>query len=637
MKKTIQHIVFCSFVLLGLLGCDKYLDIVPDKTQEVSLMFQRKEAAYPALVTCYSYLPQNDGLYATFTLASDELTTPLAKEPNSIKLMKGQQVADNPIMSFWSGYGASGRGQGSLWDGIRACNTLIANIDQAVDMTQVEKNTWKAEATVLKAYYHFLLLNYYGPIPTVDVNLPIDASDEELRVHRNTVDEVVTYILNTLDLSISDLPERVTGSNDLGRMDQVIAHAIKSKVSLYAASPFFNGNSEFYSDFLNHEGVHFFNQNNEISKWETAAISAEDAIAAALAQGAELYKYTGSVPRHDQSNFQYITIRTLYDIKYSIVDKWNSEVLWGDSNPVNDWWRLQSGALMKDPTASSVQAAWQWVAPTMRMAELYYTENGLPIEEDLMHDFSDKFSTVRVSSSQKMYALPGLKTAKLHLHREPRFYSSIGFDAGQYRAWGELWNLRMKKGQTHGRIANSSDYLITGFSLKKLIHPDSEGDAYDKLIRYPWPNARLAELYLNYAEALNEAYGPSQAVYDALNVVRSRAGIPDVEVVWSNASLAKNVNKHTTQSGLREIIRQERMIELAFEGHRYNDIRRWKLADQYFNSNVRGWSVDENSDANFYKVIDVGIRSFETPRDYLHPIQTSELVTNPNLIQNPQW
>ena len=95
--------------MLGLLGCDKYLDIVPDKTQEVSLMFQRKEAAYPALVTCYSYLPQNDGLYATFTLASDELTTPLAKEPNSIKLMKGQQVADNPIMSFWSGYGASGR------------------------------------------------------------------------------------------------------------------------------------------------------------------------------------------------------------------------------------------------------------------------------------------------------------------------------------------------------------------------------------------------------------------------------------------------------------------------------------------------------------------------------------------------
>ena len=637
MKKTIQHIVFCSFVLLGLLGCDKYLDIVPDKTQEVSLMFQRKEAAYPALVTCYSYLPQNDGLYATFTLASDELTTPLAKEPNSIKLMKGQQVADNPIMSFWSGYGASGRGQGSLWDGIRACNTLIANIDQALDMTQVEKNTWKAEATVLKAYYHFLLLNYYGPIPIVDVNLPIDALDEELRVHRNTVDEVVTYILNTLDLSISVLPERVTGSNDLGRMDQVIAHAIKSKVCLYAASPLFNGNSEFYSDFLNHESVHFFNQNNEISKWETAAIAAEDAIAAALAQGAKMYQYSSTPPKYDENNYENIFYKTFYDIRFSILEKWNDELLWGDSSPVNDWWRLQSGALMKDPTASSVQAAWQWVAPTMRMAELFYTKNGLPIDEDHSFYYERRYGTVVVPNDKKNYARPGLRTAMLHLDREPRFYTNIGFDSGEYRGWNELWTLRMKKGQTHGRIANSSDYLITGFSLKKLVHPESEGDAYDKLIRYPWPNARLAELYLNYAEALNEAYGPSQAVYDALNVVRSRAGIPDVEVVWSDSNLAKNVNKHTTQSGLREIIRQERMIELAFEGHRYNDIRRWKLADQYFNSNVRGWSVDENSDASYYKVIDVGIRSFETPRDYLHPIQTSELVTNPNLIQNPQW
>ena len=637
MKKTIKHIALYSFVLVGFLSCDDYLDIVPDKTQEVSLMFQRQEAAYTALVTCYSYLPQNDGLYATFTLASDELTTPLAKEPNSIKLMKGEQVADDPFMSFWSGYGASGRGQGSLWDGIRACNTLIANIDQAVDMTQVEKNTWKAEAKVLKAYYHFLLLNYYGPIPIVDVNLPIDASDEDLRVHRKTIDEGVTYILNTLDSAIADLPDRTTGNNDLGRMDKVIAYAIKSKVSLYAASPLFNGNSEFYSDFVNHEGTPFFNQNVEVSKWEMAATIAKEAIDIAVAQGAAIYQFTSSPPKYDETNYDNPFYKTFYDLKFSVLEKWNPELLWGDSSPVNDWWRLQSGVLMKDPTASSVQAAWQWIAPTMRMAELFYTKNGLPIDEDNTYNYERRFGTTVVSNDKKNYARPGLRTAELHLNREPRFYTNIGFDSSEYRGWNELWTLRMKKGQTHGRIANTSDYLITGFSLKKIVHPDSEGDSYDKLIRYPWPNARLAELYLNYAEALNEAYGPSQAVYDALNVVRVRAGIPYVEVVWSDGSLAKTLNKHTTQSGLREIIRQERMIELAFEGHRYNDIRRWKLADEYFNTNVRGWSVDEKTDANYYKVIEVGMRSFATPRDYLHPIKTSELITNPNLIQNPQW
>ena len=637
MNKAIKHIVLYSFVLVGFLGCDEYLDIVPDKTQELSLLFQRKEAAYTALSSCYHYLPQNDALYSTFVLASDEVTTPLAKEPNSIKFMRGEQDSDDPYMSLWSGYNAAGRGQGSLWEGIRVCNTLIENIDQVVDMEQEEKDSWKAEAQVLKAYYHFLLASTYGPIPITDVNLSIDASDEELRVRRNTVDETFDYIMNTLDAAIGFLPERVTSNNDLGRMDSVIALSIKSRVSLYAASPLFNGNTEFYSNFLNHEGNHFFNQNFELSKWEIAAKDAKDALDAALAQGAEIYTYTGDVPRYEIPYFQYNTITSLYDIRYALVDKWNSELIWGDSNPVNDWWRIQSGALMKKPTASSVQAAWQWIAPTLRMAELYYTENGLPIEEDLTYDYANRFTTVTVSDSQKMFARPGYKTAKLHLEREPRFYSSIGFDSGQYRGWGELWTLRMKKGQPYGRIAETNDYLITGFSLKKIIHPDSEGDNYDKVIRYPWPNIRLAELYLNYAEAMNEAYGPSQEVYDAIDVVRNRAGIPDVQTAWSDSSKAKNANKHTTQDGLRDIIQHERMIELAFEGHRYHDIRRWKLADEYFNSNVRGWSVDETTNDGFYQIIEVGQRSFLSPRDYLHPIKTNEIITNPNLIQNPEW
>jgi hypothetical protein len=156
-------------------------------------------------------------------------------------------------------------------------------------------------------------------------------------------------------------------------------------------------------------------------------------------------------------------------------------------------------------------------------------------------------------------------------------------------------------------------------------------------VRYPWPNSRLAELYLNYAEAMNEAYGPSQEVYDALNIVRERAGIPHIETIWSDATIVKTPNKHTTKDGLREIIQQERMIELAFEGHRYIDIRRWKLADEYFNTPVFGWSVDESTEAAFYQTKQVGVRSFLSPRDYLHPIKTSELTTNPNLIQNPNW
>ena len=634
--KNLCKPLFGLAILFNFLGCNDYLDIVPDRTQEVSLMFERKDAAYTALVTCYSYLPQNDDLYGTFALASDEITTPFAKEPNSIKLMKGEQNADDPIMNLWSGYGG-GKYQGSLWDGIRSCNLLIDNIDSVADMDQEEKNSWAAEAKLLKAYYHFLLAIHYGPIPIVDSNLSIDSSDKELRVFRESVDDVFAYILQTIDNAVIDLPERVITTNDLGRMDQVIAHAIKSKVALYAASPLFNGNSELYSDFLNHQGNPFFNQNVDATKWEVAASIADVAIKAALSQGASIYNFTETPNPYDVNNFNDDFYQTLYDLKYSITDKWNSELIWGDSSPVDSWWRIQSGVLMKNPTASSVEAAWQWISPTLRMAELFYTKNGLPIDEDLDFDYDNRYEVVRIETYQRQYGRPYNRTVRLHLNREPRFYSSLGFDTGQYRAWGELWNLRMRKGQTHGRIAQTSDYLITGYALKKLVHPDSEGDTYDKVVRYPWPNSRLAELYLNYAEAMNEAYGPSQEVYDALNVVRERAGVPHIETIWSDATIVKTPNKHTTKDGLREIIQQERMIELAFEGHRYIDIRRWKLADEYFNTPVFGWSVDESTEAAFYQTKQVGVRSFLSPRDYLHPIKTSELTTNPNLIQNPNW
>ena len=87
----------------------------------------------------------------------------------------------------------------------------------------------------------------------------------------------------------------------------------------------------------------------------------------------------------------------------------------------------------------------------------------------------------------------------------------------------------------------------------------------------------------------------------------------------------------------RDIIRQERLIELSFEGNRYNDLRRWKLAEEYFNSPVFGWSVNETTVSGYYNITQVGIRSFNYPRDYFHPISINEITINPNLIQNPGW
>lgn len=631
------RVIIISLVVLMVAACQDYLDIVPDKTQELELLFDRQEQAFKALATCYSYLPNNDDLYGTHVLMTDELTTPIRQVTNGIEIMRGKQNVNNPLLGLWSGYNG-GEYQHSLFRAINDCNIFIDNIHQVPDMTENEKDIWKAEVTFLKAYFHFLLVQSYGPIPIVEQNLPISAPIEQIRVSRNTVDECFDYIVTKIDEAMEVLPDRIISNLYLGRVDKTIAAAIKSRVLLYAASPLFNGNAEFYQNFTNNDGQPLFNTGYDPEKWIKAKEAAEEAINIALNNGVDMFMYNGDVLVVDQRDMQSPLVQSLYHYRYMFTQKWNKELIWGNSNPVTSWYQIQAASLMKSPVSSSNEAAWQWLSPTLRMAENYYTKNGLPIDQDLTYDYDGRFDLVTVPAANRLEAQTNQQTVGLHLNREPRFYASIGFDRGFNRAWGEKFPLRMRKNEKPGgRQGNSNDYLVTGYLLKKYVDISSEGNSYDKLIKYPWPLIRMAELYLNYAEASNEVNGPSQEVFDALNKVRARVNLPAIETVWSNPALAKTVNKHLDKAGLREIIFQERSIELAFEGHRYQDIRRNKLADKFFASPVEGWKVDEVEAVNFYTLTNVGERSFITPRDYLQPIAIDEITKNPNLVQNPGW
>ena len=636
-----KDIRFIIILVVGCLSsCSDYLDVVPDKTQEISLMFERRETAIKALASCYHFLPELDGVYSNYSFASDEMTTPVAKSTPGVNIMRGKQNVAESILGYWTDYD----GQGSLYKGIRYCNTFIENIDEVNDMTALEKTQWKAEAIFLKAYYHFLLMSQYGPIPIADVNLPIDAGVNEVRVKRSPVDEVVDYIVRTIDLAMVDLKDRITSTNDMGRIDQLIAKSIKSRVLLYAASPLFNGNALYYQDFKDKDGVQLVNTVYDAEKWKKAADAAKEAIVFAEKCGMKLYTYNGVIPSWDVEHYKEPQIKALYDYRYMMVDGWNSELIWGNSNPVSggDWWKIQAAANIINQNVSSTEAAWQWAVPTFDQVEAYYTKNGLPIDQDITFKYDTRYECKGiVRDLDTLYAVRNQAIPYLHLGREPRFYASIAFDRGFYRTWGEKWSLLMRKGELHGRKGSSNDYTITGYLVKKLCHPSSEGSSYDKLIDYPWPIIRLAELYLNYAEAMNEYYGPSSDIYDALNVIRDRAYIPHVEDVWADESLTLNPGKHLTKDGLREIIQQERRIELAFEGNRNYDVRRWMQADKYFNGTVMGWMVDETDRNKFYNnnkgPVSVQQRSFITPRDYLHPIKYSEITVNSNLIQNPGW
>lgn len=136
-----------------------------------------------------------------------------------------------------------------------------------------------------------------------------------------------------------------------------------------------------------------------------------------------------------------------------------------------------------------------------------------------------------------------------------------------------------------------------------------------------------------YAEALNEVKdAPDAEVYKYIDLVRERAQLKGVVESWASSSTLPD--KPTTKSGMREIIRRERMIELAFEGHRYHDLRRWKLAYQYMNKPIQGWEwiKDDN---------EMVLRTQFSPKfdrkDYLWPISLNNLLVNSNLKQNPGW
>ena len=176
---------------------------------------------------------------------------------------------------------------------------------------------------------------------------------------------------------------------------------------------------------------------------------------------------------------------------------------------------------------------------------------------------------------------------------------------------------------------------MSGIWPKKLVHDETvltkTNITYQK---YPFPIMRMANLYLLYAEALNEIKAPYTEVLPWIDKVRERAGLEGVETAWTNHST--DPEKFKDQTGLREIIHQERLIELSLEGQRYWDIRRWKKALTEFNKPVTGWNLLYNSADDYYKETLIYNQTF-TVRDYFWPIVDAETWRNKNLKQNYGW
>jgi hypothetical protein len=568
--------------------------------------------------------------------------------------MQNRQSENNstttPMLGTWSGTG-SGK---PLYVGINTCNIFIDMIDGVEDMEANEKADWKAQALFLKAYYHFMLLQQYGPIVIMDKAVSPEDDPSSLYASRSKIDACFDYIVRTLDKAIPDLLLRKTGS-DLGQIDKLGATAIKARVLFYSASPFYSGNED-YTDFQDHDGQLFFPQDDAATKkakWEKALVAINDAITLCENNGLELYKYTNKMLPDDLEDAkENPKMQTLYDLRMLICDQWNKELIWGCSNVFptdNDLFSDGNIILPIGYTGQQTRSyCTNYLGATYRNLERYYTANGLPLDEDNTFDRSSMYDVAYTPapadpeySETRGILQPNAETINLYLNRELRFYANVGITGGYWRAFGNRISTTFYANGPAGRFPPGSYnayYFWSAIGAQKVVHIESRGVSSRDVVTYPTPIIRLADLYLMKAEALNESLdAPTQEVWNAIDKVRRRAGIPNVEDAYTGAYVTgKALNKHIQKTGMRDIIAHERKVEFAFEGQIFWDMIRTRKAPEEFSTPAMGWSANGSDAEGFFKLQLLQIRTF-TLRDCLWPIDLDELTRNVNLIQNPGW
>ena len=642
----ISLILAVAGTFIGVSSCNNFLDVVPDDgVARIDMAFNLRSTAIRYLGTCYSFMPQDGNVAGDpAMLTGDELwdlvgrivSNTSARVPNTLfQIARGYQSASNVRANDWA----------TMYQGIRCCDILVQNIDNVPDMTYEEKEQWKAEVTFLKAYYHFHLVRKWGPVPIIRESLPIDSDMETVRVYRDNIDTCFNFIIRLLDQAMDRLPLTPESTDMYGRITKPICAALKAKVAVYAASPLFNGNEE-EAALVDNEDRRLFPEKTEAQKeerWDFAVKACADAIAVCeqanitLYEGKELsYRMTDSLKRT-------LILRNAFN------QRWNSELIWGNTQSSSSAMAAFQMWTMPNMTDfSHSTGGYRFIGVPMKIVDQFYTKNGVPITNDNQWSGVNTQELKTVTSEYNYYLEEGYTTVAQNFDREPRFYAFLGFDGGKWL--GELSNyndlapeevpsIACRNGGHEGKSGGEVG-PVTGYFAKKLypLACNFTGQNAFTSYWYPWPILRLTDLYLLYAEAINEAEGPngehSADMFKYLNKVRERAGIPDVKTSWDTHSNSPGYYK--TQFGMRTIIRRERSIELAFESERYWDIRRWKEAPNEYQKGIYGYTMIGSTPEDYYVKKLIATQTFGL-KDYFWPINTYYLDRNPNLVQNLGW
>lgn len=476
----------------------------------------------------------------------------------------------------------------NCYAGIRKAFIYIENIDKVPDISNDEKTQMKMECKILIALRYHTLIRSFAGVPLL--KKAVLAEDDLSQIKRASFEECIDYIIELCDEAINNpltIDQYATGWR--GRVTRGVAYAVKARTLLYAASPLYNTSSPIIS-YGTADDVMLAYMNYDRNRWKKAADANKSLLDWAKGVGAISLINTGN-PYKD---FSMATSR-----------EDNNEIILANKT-------IGNGSNGSDGFTRYYMSAKNIMDFNKGNAILF---NGLI--QFYKADGTDQ-SWPRLGESRPFTEY----TTKMH-EMEPRllatawiFGESPMMCPNQY-----TWNFNalpgLKSGELHGCAA-----------LLKFCY-DYQGESYKE-----FPVFRLAEFYLSYAEALNEYESvPPQEVYDALNIIRKRAGLP---------LIAKSDSKYNTTETFRELVHRERFIELFAEDHRIYDVRRWRIAHQ---SGVIGgpmvtFNLEQDSPGNPTSYTTYTPVKFEDRiwmnKLYYHPFPQGE-VDKGNLLQNPGY
>ncbi|WP_345948648.1 RagB/SusD family nutrient uptake outer membrane protein [Mucilaginibacter sp. PAMB04274] len=470
----------------------------------------------------------------------------------------------------------------TAYERIRSANVYLANVDKS-PISAALKAQSKAEARCLRAWYYSVLLKNFGGVPLLGDK--VFGAADVIDVPRNSYDECVKYIVSELDAASQVLPVNYTAAIDYGRVTKGVCLAIKSRVLLFAASPLFNGgNIGKTPEQRRVVGYESYDAN----RWQLAA----DAAKAVMDLNVySLYEDNVTAPGYGFS-------------KVFLMRK-NSEYIFSGMQALNKLLETNFA-----PRTRSTFSATPRAVPSQNLAEAFGMRNGKAIT-DQTSGYDDKNPFV---------------------NRDPRFNYTFIYN-------GSLWYLgsAASKQPVYTYVGAPTDgygqiVYSTGYFWRKMMDENTSGSSGANTERC-LPLIRYAEILMNYAEAKNEL-GDVSAAYDQIKIIRKRAGIlPGADGLYG-------LKPNMTQAEMRQQIYNEKMVEFAWEDHRYFDVRRWKIATQTQNVVLKAMKITRvNASSYTYEVVPVNANSQHifNEANYFFPIMQSEISKVPQLIQNPGY